>query len=101
VDDLHPANAGAIAEFAEETGARVLCGAIGYPSESGGWQLGDLDLSEHLAKYHNRDLVVVIASAGRADEVEQEKYVCGICGFALSSVRARAVGCRSRRRQRG
>jgi hypothetical protein len=45
---LHPANAEAIAEFAEETGAEVLRGALRYPSESGGWQLGDIDLSEHV-----------------------------------------------------
>jgi hypothetical protein len=37
---LHPANAEAIAEFAEETGAEVLRGALRYPSESGGWQPG-------------------------------------------------------------
>jgi hypothetical protein len=86
VTDLHPANAEAIAEFAEETGAEVLRGALRYPSDSGGWQLGDLDLSEHLAKYHNRELVVVIASAGRAVEVEKEKYICGICGFALTEL---------------
>ncbi len=88
LEPLHPANAEAIAEFAEETGAKVLRGALRYPSDSGGWQLGDLDLSEHLAKYHNRDLVVVIASAGRAGEVEKEKYVCGICGVALTELGA-------------
>jgi hypothetical protein len=30
-----------------ETGAKVLRGALRYPSDSGGWQLGDIDLSEH------------------------------------------------------
>ena len=33
---------------AQETGAEVLRGDLRYPSRSGGWQLGDLDLSEHL-----------------------------------------------------
>jgi hypothetical protein len=42
---LHPANAKAIAGFAEETGAEVLCGAFRYPSESGGWQLGGTSLT--------------------------------------------------------
>ena len=42
---LHPANAEAIAEFAEETGAEVPRGALSYPSDSGNWQLGDIDLS--------------------------------------------------------
>jgi hypothetical protein len=33
---LHPANAEAIAEFAEEAGAEVLRGALHYPSYGGG-----------------------------------------------------------------
>jgi hypothetical protein len=46
-EPLHPASTEAIAESADETGAEVLRGALCYPSESGGWQLGDIDLSEH------------------------------------------------------
>jgi hypothetical protein len=60
--------------------------ALRYPSESGGWQLGDIDLSEHLGKYRDHEVVVVIASVGKAGEVEKEKYVCGICGFALTEL---------------
>ena len=88
VDDLHPANAEAIAEFAEETGAEVLRGALRYPSDSGGWQLGDTDFSEHLAGYRDHEVIVVIASVGRAGAVKMEKYVCGICGFALTELGA-------------
>ena len=86
VEPLHPANVEAIAEFAEETGAEVLCGALRYPSDSGGWQVGDIDLSEHLAKYRDHEVVIVIASVGKAGQVEKEKYVCGICGFALTEL---------------
>ena len=68
-EPLHPANAEAIAEFAEETGAEVLRGDLRYPSYSGGWQLGDIDFSEHLAKYRDHKVVIVIASIGKADEV--------------------------------
>jgi hypothetical protein len=50
IEPLHPANVDAIAEFARETGAEVLRGDLHYPSYSGGWQLGDVDFSEHLAK---------------------------------------------------
>jgi len=50
MDFLHPTNAEEIANIAGETGAEVLRGPLRYPSETGGWQLGDLDLSEHLAK---------------------------------------------------
>ena len=36
-EPLYPANAQAIAEFAEKSGAEVLRGVLRYPSESGGW----------------------------------------------------------------
>ncbi len=42
-DDLHPANAEELATIAQETVAKVLRGALRYPSESGGCQLGDVD----------------------------------------------------------
>ena len=82
-EPLHPANAEAIVQFAEETGAEVLRGDLRYPSDSGGWQLGDIDLSEHLAKYRDHEVVIVIASIEQAGEVEEGKYVCGICGYAI------------------
>ena len=31
--------------------------------------------------------MVIIASVGKATEVEKEKYVCGICGFAMTELR--------------
>ena len=52
-ETIHPANASELATIAQETGAEVLRGALRCPSYSGGWQLGDLDFSEHLAKYHD------------------------------------------------
>ena len=63
LEPVHPANAEAIAEFAEETGAEVLRGALHYPSESGDWQLGDIDFGEHLAKYRDQQAVVVVSIA--------------------------------------
>jgi len=86
-EPLHPANAEELANIAEETGAEVLRGALRYPSYSGGWQLGDIDFSEHLAKYRDHEVVVIIASVGKAGEVQKEKYICGICGFALNELR--------------
>jgi hypothetical protein len=50
---LHPANVAELAGIAGETGAEVLRGPLRYPSETGGWQLGDLDLSEYLSKYRD------------------------------------------------
>ena len=64
----------------------MLRGALRYPSESGGWQLGDSDLSEYLAKYRDHEVVVILASAGKAGEVDKGKYVCGVCDFALNGL---------------
>ena len=82
-DFLHPANANELANIAQETGAEALRGALRYPSDSGGWQLGDVDLSEHLEKYRDRDVVLIIASVGEAGK---EKVTCGVCGFVLDGV---------------
>jgi hypothetical protein len=49
--DVDLANAAELANIAGEIGADVLAGALRYPSETGGWQLGDLDLSEYLDFY--------------------------------------------------
>jgi hypothetical protein len=81
IEPLHPANAEAIAEFAEETGAEVLRGTLRYPSESGGWQLGDIDFSEHLAKYRDRNLAIaIISEPGTQNWVLNPVSVCGIIG---------------------
>jgi hypothetical protein len=81
-EPLHPANAEELASIAQETGAEVLHGSLRYPSESGGWQLGNTDLSEHLTKYRDHELVVIIASVGKAAKTDKDKHVCGICDFA-------------------
>jgi hypothetical protein len=66
-------------------GADVLDGDLRYPSETGWWQLGDLDLSEYLDRHRSQRLVVIIAPVG---EAESETYACGICGFVMNEVRA-------------
>ena len=75
---LHPANAEELANIAKETGAEVLRGPMRYPSYSGGWQLGDLGLSEHLAKYRDHEIIVIIASLGKAGKVR----TCRSCVLA-------------------
>ena len=70
---LHPANAEELANIAKETGAEVLRGPMRYPSYSGGWQLGDLGLSEHLAKYRDQEIIVIIASLGKAGQVRMRR----------------------------
>jgi hypothetical protein len=82
---LHPANAEGLANIAQETGAEVIRGALSYPNESGGWQVSDVDLGEHLSQYRDHEVVVIIASMG---ETEPEKCVCGVCGFAMDELGA-------------
>jgi hypothetical protein len=80
---LHPDNVDELAAIGRETGAEVLHGPLRYPSESGGWQLGDLDLSEHLAKYRDCEITLIVAATG---EAKDPPIICGICGFVLAEV---------------
>jgi phage FluMu protein Com len=82
-DFIHPANADELSRIAAETGAEVLRGALSYPSETGGLQLGDLDLSEYLHKYRDCELTLIIAATG---EAKAKPIVCGICGFVLDGI---------------
>jgi hypothetical protein len=75
---IDPANACQLAAVAHEVGADVLEGALRYPSDTGGWQLGDLDLNEYLDRCRNRVLVLSIAPIG---EAERRTYTCGVCGW--------------------
>ena len=58
----------------------MLRGVLRYPSETSGWQLDNVDLGEHLDKYRDREVVLIIASVGKADK---DKVTCGICRFVL------------------
>lgn len=75
---VDPANSNELVTIAREIGADVQQGVLRYPSETGGWQLGDIDLSEHLARYRGQRLVLIIAPVGAA---KPQTYTCGICGF--------------------
>jgi hypothetical protein len=81
--DVDAANANELAETAGEVGAEVLTRDLSYPSETGSWQLGDLDLGEHLERYHGKRLVLIIAPVGDAPS---PTYTCGICGFVMNEV---------------
>jgi hypothetical protein len=54
-------NAYELETIAREIGAIFLKGHLRYPSATGGWQLGDLDLDEYLAKFRDRKLVLIVA----------------------------------------
>src|SRR5450759_2005691 len=80
---VDPANANELAEIAGEVGADILKGDLSYPSETGGWQLGDLDLGEHLEHYRGQRLILIIAPVGDAPS---PTYTRGICGFVMNDV---------------
>jgi hypothetical protein len=77
---VDPANAHELAQIAGEVGANVLSGNLRYPSDTGGWQLGDIDLSEYLDRYRGQK-VMVGAPLGQAPVAS---YTCGVCGFVYN-----------------
>jgi hypothetical protein len=70
-----------LATIANEIGTDVLSGALRYPSATGGWQLGDLDLSEYLHRDREQRSLLIIAPVG---EAEPATYTCGVCGFVMN-----------------
>jgi hypothetical protein len=72
-----------LANIAKETGAQVIRGPLRYPSETGSWQLGDVDLGEHLWQYRDHKVTLILAVTG---EAEPERFVCGICGFVMDEL---------------
>ena len=81
----NPANATELAAIAREIGGEVLEGDLRYPSETGNWQLGDVDLGEHLDRYRDRPMMVVLVPLGDA---ESETFTCGVCGLVVDSLQA-------------
>ena len=80
---VDPTNATELAAIAREVGAEVLEGYLRYPSQSGNWQLGELDLGEHLDRYRDQRLMVVLVPL---DVAERETVTCGVCGFVMDEV---------------
>ncbi|GAB4532930.1 MAG: hypothetical protein Kow0063_14170 [Anaerolineae bacterium] len=73
-------NAGHLAKVARETGADVLEGTLRYPSRTGGWQLGNVDLGDYLSRYRDQRLMVVLVPVGAA---YREQVTCDVCGYAM------------------
>lgn len=63
---IDPGNAHELAQIAREAGADVFKFALRCPSETGGWLVGDLDFCEYLDRYHDQQVVVIIAPLGQA-----------------------------------
>jgi len=56
---------------------------VSYPSKTGSWQAGDLDLGEYPDRCRGKRQVLIIAPVGDA---RSPTYTCGICGFVVNEV---------------
>ncbi len=61
---------------AKTMGAEVLKGPLTYPSENGGFALGDLELDEYLYELRGQDLVLIVLPLG---ETPKLPLICGLC----------------------
>jgi len=77
-------NIAELTNIAEEVGATVIEGNLRYPSPTGGWQLGEIDLNEYLAQHRDKKVALIIAVVD--EDTEDDTYICGICGFTMNEL---------------
>lgn len=65
-----------LALAAESLRATVLKGALTYPSENGGFALGDLELDEYLYELRGQELILIVMPLGEAPKIGT---ICGLC----------------------
>lgn len=70
-----------LAITARELGAEVLEGNLHYPSSTGGWQLGDVDLHAYLGRHRDQRLMIILVPGGKA---ETETVTCDVCGYIMA-----------------
>jgi hypothetical protein len=68
------------------SGAELLRGALHYDEESGNWYLGDANMAPYLARYRDREVMIVIAPLGKVGAREVPRLECDICGCALDDM---------------
>ena len=67
---------------AHEMGASVLRGSLERLDEERGWAVGNIHLRDWLARYRDRDLILIAAVIG--EEQEPATRTCGTCGREYS-----------------
>jgi hypothetical protein len=77
---INPANASELATIAREVGGEILEGALHYPSETGSWQLGGVELGKYLAKDCDQRLMIILVPLSKATK---EAYIGSVCGFVM------------------
>lgn len=70
----------------DQARGEMLRGKLRRSSDDSGWQVGALDLDQYLAQYHGHELMLVVASLDAAPHVENDRYVCSVCGFPLDEL---------------
>lgn len=78
---LDPATLSHLAAIALQAGADVIDGTLHYPSDTGGWQIGGIDLEEYLEQFQDQRIVLIVAPLGDNDP---HAYRCQVCGTVLS-----------------
>jgi len=63
---------------AHEMGASVLRGPLQRLEEGSGWAIGDMHVSDWLARYKGQDLLLIVAVIG--EEQEPLAKTCKTCG---------------------
>jgi hypothetical protein len=71
---------------ATASGADLLRGTLRYDQESGNWYLGEVNMTPHLARYRDHEVMVVIAPLDRAEPRQEPRLVCEICGCPLDDM---------------
>jgi hypothetical protein len=78
-DEVHPGST-------PRSGADLLRGALRYDEESGTWYLGDANMTPHLARYRDREVMIVIVPLGKVGAREVPRLECEICGCPLDDL---------------
>ncbi len=67
-----------LANKAHEMGASVIRGPLRRLDEGSGWAIGDIHVSDWLARYEGQDLLLIVAVIG--EEQEPPMKTCKTCG---------------------
>jgi hypothetical protein len=88
---IDSASSNRLATIAHEVGAEVLEGNLSYPSRTGSWQLGNVDLGDLLSRYRDQRLMLVLVPVGK-DETETTS--CNVCGYIMDEAGQECPRCK-------
>ena len=85
------ANVSQLATIAREVGAEVLEGNLSYPSRTGNWQVGDVDLGDLLGRYRDQRMMVVLVPVGKE---KTGTVTCDVCGYIMDEADQECPRCK-------